>query len=466
MTLLIQSACDAGLVNVATNIFRQMDRLPQSENLITVYCLTIIMGGFIRARNLPKAKTVLDEMVQRGIEPSSVSIGTLLKSYGIYSGNRNREGLALAEEFIKSLSPKDAEWNKPCADRKTALEHVYGPLLHAYSRKNNPEDVERLYQDILDAGGRPTLGILTLLLDSYRRAARVESVRQTWSQIFQLGLEYWQASSLLDDAPSDLPHSRTKDNILCIPLSVYVDAMSAAGCHAEVAQVWQEYKARGFGFDSHNWNHLVIALVRAGDIERSFEIVEKVILPYWEQWQSPEDLLVKEMSRVEELDSDATGEISDSFGDSANVVSEAERHRRAKPKVSGSARKLARLKPEIASALFGDDDVVRPLRFLRHIAPNWNIWRPHKSVLTLLSMVMARLDAGFLIDPIRPDDPLGQRENNFDPGMTHERQQEARELLERICADYPQTVQMVMAYGTMTRRLLGDEEYNKRYAWT
>ncbi|KAF8622163.1 hypothetical protein AX15_007281 [Amanita polypyramis BW_CC] len=469
-SLLIQSACDAGLINVATNILRQMDQSPHSDRLITVYCLTIIMGGFVRSHNLPKARAVLEEMVQRGIEPSSISIGTLLKSYGICNrDSRNQETLALAEEFIKSLSPKDAKWNRPRADRKSALEHVYSPLLLAYSKESRPDDIERLLQDMLEAGGRPTLGILTMLLDSYRRASRVESVREIWPQIFQLGLEYAESSVLIDDAnpgrSGSTPRLRIKDSILCIPLSIYMDAMSAAGLHAEVAEAWQEYQARGFGFDSHNWNHLVVALVRAGDTERSFETVEKVILPYWKEWQNPEDTLVREIARMQEADDIDTDELSDTPGDNANIVSEAER-RRAKPKVSGSARKLSSLNPEIASALFGDDNAARPLQLLRHIAPNWNIWRPHCAVLKLLTMIMARLDSGHPIDPIRYDDSSSPWNDNIDPVVTLERQRQARELLKRIHQNYPETVRMVTAYDNMRRRLLGDKEYSKQYEWT
>ena len=463
-SILLQSACDSGLINVATNIFRQMDKLPESDKLVTVYCLTIIMAGFIDSRDLPKAKGVLDEMIQRGIEPSSISITTLLKSHGLFSRKKNPESLILAEEFVKSLTPKDAEWNKPCKDRRTALEHVYSPLLSAYCREKRLEDVERLYRDILGAGGQPTLGILALLLDSYRRATKPEFVLQLWPQIVPLGIEFSESTRGIVDMPEPDSHrSSLKSSILCIPLSIYVDAMSAAGYHAEVVSAWEEYKAQGFGYDSHNWNHLVIALIRAGKIDHAFEVVEKVILPYWSQWQSPHDILVKEIERLESLDdSGADGdELSDPSGDRASAASEAER-RRAKRKLASSAAKLARLNPEIATTLFGGDDIVRPLRLLQHIAPNWNVWRPHSTVLRMLTMVLARLEAGYIINPIRPD---GTSDDWDDIEVTGEREQKAKSQLERICQNYPQTVQMITAYETVTRRKLGDKTYNQRYSW-
>ena len=464
-SILINSACDAGLTNVATNIFRNIDALPKSKKLVTVYCLTIIMARFIRDRDVPKAKLVLDEMVQRGIEPSSISIGTLLKSHGLNARNRTSESLVLAEEFIKSVSPKGAEWNKPCKDRKTALEHVYGPLLDAYCREKRPEDIKRLYQDMLDAGGRPTLGILTLLLNGYRGAKKPEPVVELWPQIVQLGLDYAESTKAIEGIPESVSvRSRLKDNILCIPLSIYVDAMSVAGYHDQVVKAWEEYKVLGFGFDSHNWNHLVIALIRAGKIEYAFEVVEKVILPYWDKWKSPRDALVQEIERIEELDYADNDELPDPLR-TATGKSDMELRLRAKQKVLGVTPILARNDPAIAAALFDTDDIVRPLRLLQHIAPNWNVWRPHITVLQMLIMVMVRLHSGYVINPVRGDE-AEEDWDDMDPEVKHQIRQEAGLQLERIHQNYPKTVKIITAYDMVARRRLGYKKYNRRYSWT
>ncbi|KAF8639968.1 hypothetical protein AX17_001217 [Amanita inopinata Kibby_2008] len=464
-SLLIQSACDAGLVSTATSLFRDMDHSPQSDKLISVYCLTIIMAGFIRARDFPKAKAVLDEMAQRGIEPTSVSIGTLLKGYGTYGRLRSQESLKLAEEFIKSLSPKDADWNRPSNDRKLALEHVYAPLLHAYARHSRPEDAERLFQDMINAGGQPTLGVLSLLLDSYRRTFRIEAVQQLWPQIVQVGLEYAESATRLEDPETGDPssvHSRLKETILCIPLSIYIDALSAAGLHAQVAQVWREFKSRGLGFDSHNWNHLVVALVRAGDIERAFEAVEKVILPYSKRWQRPEDKIKAGMSD-RDLDSPPTEQHSHG---SADIVSGAEQ-RRLKYKVASRTTKLARRDPDFGAELFDEGcNVLRPLHILQQISPSWSTWRPHRAILQLLSFVLSRLEKGDLIEPVKPDGKAAQWGEIMDTTIRLEKQRQARQLLARLHKDYPQTVQLVLEHEAQNRRRLGNKEYERRYAWS
>jgi len=423
------------------------------------------MARFILDRDVPKAKLVLDEMVQRGIEPSSISIATLLKSHGLGARNQTSESLALAEEFIKSLSPKGAEWNKPCKDRKSALEHVYGPLLNAYCRAKSPEEIERLYRDMLDAGGRPTLGILTLLLNSYRGAKQPEPVKQLWPQIVQLALDHSESTKAIQGIPEAVSlRSRLKDSILCIPLSIYIDAMSVAGYHDEVVKAWEEYKVLGFGFDSHNWNHLVVALIRAGKIEYAFEAVEKIILPYWDKWKSPRDVLVREIERIEKLDNADDDGPPDPSGDSTGT-SHIELRRRTKPKVLGTTLNLTRSDPIIAAGLFDTDNIVRPLRLLQHITPNWNVWRPHLTVIQMLIMVMARLDSGYVINPVRGDE-VDEDWDDMDPEVKHQIRQKARLQFERILQNYPQTVKIIRAYDTVARRRLGDMKYNRRYSWT
>ncbi|PFH51307.1 hypothetical protein AMATHDRAFT_142806 [Amanita thiersii Skay4041] len=449
-SLVILSACDAQRVGVALNLFHKMDALPNGDKLISVYCLTVIMARYIKGRQFKKAKALIDEISRRGFEPTSVAIGTLLKGYGLYGRSRTEDSLRIAVEFVRSLSPKDASWNKPTADRKSALEHVYGPVLHAHARKGKPEDVEQVYQGMLDAGGRPTLGMLCLLLDSYRRHSMVDQVQRIWPHIVQLGFEYSDSISVLglEDSASPSPY-RLRDNILCVPLSIYIDAMSAAGYHQQVVEVWQDFKARGLGFDSHNWNHLAVALVRSGEVERAFELVEKVILPQ-EAEEAPQ-------SSLKEEDDESSGFVVDNPSGPEK--------RRSKYKVSTRTTKLLRRDERLAEELSGDKDVARPLHILEQIAPSWDNWKPHNVLLQLLCIALARLESGQLVDPTRPDLENSHSDEPIDPIATYAKQREAVQLLEKIRRDYPQTVQLAMIHETRTRRRLGYTEYERRYAW-
>jgi pentatricopeptide repeat-containing protein PET309 len=403
--LLIQSACDAGRMDIAFEIYQKMDRLTQhwESNLhINAYVLTIIMAGFLRKNDKVRAKSVYDEMRVRNIQPDSMTFAAILKAYG---KENTEESLRIAENFLSSLmDAEEKPWIQPTGGHSSALEHVFRPLMDVYARQEKPEEVERHFQKMLDAGGEATLGVLTALLYAYCRSGRIASALQVWPQIFQLGLRYFRTDSLFSgqnkaQGEDDESESQTKRqaNILCVPLSIYMDALSAAGMHLEIAAVWKKMKMHGFTFDSQNWNHLAIALTRAGEPERAFEVLEKVILPYQqrsreiltERNQQPEDPLTFEPGKDEETDVEPAFE-----GPSHN------RERRAiAVKVATQRSKFGQL----ASNAGPENDFAHSLHILHQVSPSWSIWRPNGVTLGLLGKVLASLESGVPVQPVKPD---------------------------------------------------------------
>ena len=70
---------------------------------------------------------------------------------------------------------------------------------------------------------------------------------------------------------------------MCIPLSIVLDALSSVGRHTEVREVWKKVGAAGFGFDSGNYNHYAVALIRTGDVESGFHVIDRIVLPRWDE---------------------------------------------------------------------------------------------------------------------------------------------------------------------------------------
>jgi len=452
--LLIQSACDAGRMDVASEIFQEMDKLAKhwESNLhINIYVLTILMAGFLRKGDKVRAKSVYDEMRSRNIQPTSVTFGAILKAYG---NENTEECLQIAEDFLGTLMGSEQRpWAKPTGGRSLALEHIYRPLMNVYARHERPEDVERHFQGMLDAGGEATLGILTALLFAYCRTGKIAAVLQVWPQIFQLGLRYSRTSSLFrsqnkthdQDDQSDLPTER-QANILCVPLSIYMDALSAAGMHLEIATVWKKVKMHGFAFDSHNWNHLAIALVRAGEPERAFEVLDKVILPYQkrsqhiltERNQQPENPLTFETSDEGETDPEPAFE----------GPSHHRERRTAAVKIATARSKIGKL----ASDESHEDDFAHPLHILNQISPSWSIWRPHGVTLSLLGRVLASLESGIPVQPVRPD----QERQLVDQAEEWEQRRIkvnlAADILGRIHTNFPHAVRVVQEHEHARKR--------------
>lgn len=443
-TLVIQSACDAGYMNIANKVFAEMEAVAKdwhASDRVDAFVLTIIMSGHLRLGDKHGAKAVYDDMCSRGIQPTSATFHHILRAYG---NEKTEESMQIAENFLKTIMAGDSSeriWVPP-QTRAAALEHVYGPLMLAYSKADQPEEVERIFQSMLDTGGEPSLSNLTMLLDAYRRSGDIEAVHGLWPQIWQLALRFSKTDSLFegeDDNASD-PMKR-QGNLLCIPLSIYIDALSAAGEHFAIAEIWGKARSHGFSFDSHNWNHLAVTLVRAGEPARAFEIVERVLLPY--QRQSEAVLRNRDISP----DSPLTFDIDPA--DVSKPASQAPMHRSERRAYQS---KLANKRSgDILDTDPASDDFAHPLHILHQISPSWNVWRPHRAVLDLLSRVLRHLKSGLTIQPVRGNNstPQAPDPNSNDPFT---RETLAREMVERIYVDYPNTIQTIHRHERWSTR--------------
>jgi pentatricopeptide repeat-containing protein PET309 len=436
--LLTQSACDAGEMNAASEILAELDGRAndwKSNLQVTPFVLTIMMAAFLRRLDAERAKAVYEEMIRRGIQPTSVTYGTIIKAF---SNIGTEESLQMAEEFINTLvSSKRGQrtWDQPMAGRASALEMIYRPVMNAYARREQPEDVVRLYKNMLEVGGEPTLGLLTALLDAYRRTGNVVEVLRVWPQIFRLGLHFSQVDDLFDggDHPSpdsDIPPRYS--NILCVPLSIFIDAASAAGLHAQVAMVWKQLKSHGFAFDSHNWNHLVVALIRAGEPERAFEVLEKVILPY----QRRTNRLSRK--RTSNPVTPLTFDFRPVKDNAPGPPSEALRRTRTRASAARAFRK------NWLNSTERMDDFAHPLHILHQVSLTWNIWKPHPSTLHILSHTLMRLESGSIIRPVASYGEEDRLEKS--PEQAHETSELARTILSRLYENCPNAVRVVSEF--------------------
>ncbi|KAF9464859.1 hypothetical protein BDZ94DRAFT_1255416 [Collybia nuda] len=447
--LLIQSACDSGKMKLAADIFYEMDAMAesgQSETLVNAYILTIIMAGFLRIGDKIRAKAVLDEMKDRGIQPTSVSYGTIIKAYG---NEKTEESIQIAERFVQDLMNAPAEeraWNRPSHGRKTPFDHIYGPLIRAHAQGEKVEDVERLLQEVVDAGGTPSLGMLTALLDAYGRTSNTEAAVTLWPQIFKLGQQYARPGALLNEAENDdAARVRLQGKTINLSLSIYINILSTAGRHLDIAATWKDFRSQGLVPDSHNWNHLAVALVRAGEPERAFEILEKVILPY--QRLSSSIPIERDMHPESPLLPQPT---------SPEAPSESPM-RRSNNRATAVAIATSRMPATELENEDHADDPARALSVLHQISPAWAAWRPHTATLSILLMVLSRLQSGALIEPITPNAEVDVTLGNSNPSK-------ARDILNKIYQDYPDTVRAVLDHEVVEKRRLGGE-YDATYNW-
>ncbi|CDO73762.1 hypothetical protein BN946_scf185015.g90 [Trametes cinnabarina] len=446
--LLIQSACDSGFMDISEDLYKEMERLAtedkQTSLKANVHVLTIIMRGYLLTGRRLKAKGVMDRMKALGVEPNAITYAHIMKAY---AEQTTSEGAQVAENLLRSLMRDEKRpWLQLERGRRLALETVYRPLLNAYAKRELVYDVERIHREMMDAGGEPTLGTLTALLDAYRRTGNIEGVRSIWPEIRRLGHEYTRHNSLLTSGQSSGPSLSGLGIIMCIPLSIYVDALSVAGEHGEVALVWKMLKDEGLQFDSHNWNHLVVALVRAGEPHRAFDIVENVILRYQAQARAqygrgrdmhPSSPLSLDLPPPEE-------------GDLPTPRPEAPLHN-APRRAQLSERTTKRMRNMTSIEERGSQDFAHPLLMLQQLSPLWNTWRPHGATLTLLGQVLDHLRSGRLVQPVRPNADAAFEQAALDATEMKLRTEAAGIVLGGIYDAFPRTVQLIAEYEIMKR---------------
>jgi hypothetical protein len=301
-----------------------------------------------------------------------------------------------------------------------------------------------------------------MLLSAYRYKFDIDAVVQLWPQIYELGLRHANSGASVTEEgaekdPTDPTHSRLKANILCVPLSIYIDALSAAGKHMEISRVWRRLQMAGFTFDSHNWNHLAVALVRAGQLERAFEVIERVILPY--QRQSERMLATRDTNPTTPLTFDSI-ETSDELPLPPPQYPMHNNERRARMVASTSDQTLigpAKVIDEVDVV----SDFAAPLFILHKFSPSWNIWCPHTVTLGVLLMVHTRLRSGTILSPVMPTE---NREADEQADGIHNVEL-ANELLERINTEYPRTVALVLKHEREERQRL-KRGFDEAYSWS
>lgn len=427
--LIIQSACDANRMEAAEHLFltleEQAKTFPSDLN-VNIYILTIIMAAYLRQHNRDRARKVYERMVKYDVHPTSITFSLILKSYG---NPRAQGDIDRAENFLSEVLAQESQsWKNILGGRAMALQNVYGPMMTAWMKKVKVTEVERLYKDMLRAGSRPTLGTLTLLLDVYRRKGMADKVREIWPQIYELAQKRGNETDALfgGDPP---PEKRTRGSILCVPLSIYTDAMSADGDHHALAAAWTQIQKDGYVPDAHNWNHLCIALLRAGQVERAFALIEQIIIPIQKRSRYTE---VREPPPI------TTPFFSD-VDPRLIVPTEGALHNARR-----RSGRLAYHTTKSKDRLWRQqrEDFAHPLHILYQLSPAWNIWRPHNIVLQYLNLVLRHLRRGGLIEPVHQPGHRGLRlstSEDTDSDVLEMRKQEAEEMHARIKENYPLT---------------------------
>ena len=455
--ILILSACEARQLNIAMEILdeiKEEQRVQNRTDILNPQIMTIVMSAYLRYNDRSKAKQVLDEMIVLGLQPTDVTYSAIVRAYGT---SRMGEDMKQAEAFVKRLlsSPQELRHLSETKSRKQPVANLYVPLMVTPSEDGNVEEVERLYDEFVQAGGRPTISVYHKLLLAYRQADDIQKALDIWPMIERLA-ERETPFTQPPEEDEDRAGRPTHMSNIQAPLSIYLDVLSKFGMHDEVANTWFRLQKRGFQFDAQNWNHLVVVLIRAGQVERSFEVMEKVLLPN-EQYNDRNSRLAYEWRKTQGKNKSDPLESYVPVPQGTPLWGSEDRVRVAR--LASFSRGRSKSKAIDWDKI--DKDFVYPIRVLEFIRPTWNDWRPHDAVWRTLLVVWLQLEKNYLPKPLERG---GELLNNVTVQDISDRNPEAaEEVLMKLNKDYPKTVQRIFVFLHKEQSRLSKETFDELY---
>lgn len=303
-SLMVQSASDHDDIRLMETLFREMESLGEASDTAykpNVYVYSMLLHAYLKANEAEQSRDIYDEMLQKGIVPSSVTYSMIISSYanGTAHGSLQR-----AEEFAMSIhrlsrTSEDGATvsiDKGKRRRASPVENLLSPLVVAAGRAGNLQQAAENFEMIKKAG-EPSIPMYSRYLDVWRKANEPSMVMKIWAEIFALGcrtISITPASKSksksrrsrsseanVNDAhstSSPLIPKRQPENALAIPLSIVLITLGRDNRLLDIRRVWDEVRNAGFGFDAANFNQLAVSLAQSGDVEGAFDVVENVLL--------------------------------------------------------------------------------------------------------------------------------------------------------------------------------------------
>ncbi|KAG8882634.1 hypothetical protein FRB97_007980 [Tulasnella sp. 331] len=435
--LVIQSACDADKLDVARSLIRDLDegsRDPKSGLILDWRAPTILMVAYLRLGQKKRARALFEGMRRRGIPVNSTVLSHILQSI---IDEDTQDSLVEAERFLDHFmtDPSETAWMEDPKASVSPVQAVLVPVMQAYAERCMPEKVRELLEQIIQVGGTVTLTPFNILLDAYRRANDVDMVKKVWNEIFRKAADDGGDPIVREITRSDVKTRRHARDMLVVPLSIVIDALSAAGDYKEIVIIWKAVERAGFGFDSGNWNSLVMALIRAGDVDQAFRAMSATsIHPI--PLAPPDSEANASIAHTLLPNLDAKDPISDTSVVSSPLNTTRRRAETASFLKASQGRRVAKK----------DQTYGETMRILESHKEQRSSWRPFAATTLAMRQVLERLSNGYLLLPVQPGESSGTLAS-YDPP-------EAARLLAHIQDNYAQVVEEVQCRTPSARHNL------------
>ncbi|TIB82696.1 hypothetical protein E3Q22_00164 [Wallemia mellicola] len=262
--LAMQSACDMGRLDTAVYFLEECERWYKNRLIDkpNVVHYTLLIAAMLRVGHMSDAKFWYGKMKEEGVQPDSVTYGVIIASYLSRGGDDN---VKIAKLTLSNLLGQDildarANWMEKSKSKQQTLSNVLKPFIQNYGKRFTPQLAQETFEYMTEVGISVNIENLTMLMDGYRRVGNHAVVNDIWGNMIRI------ASS-----------TKLAKNGLCLPLSIYIDSLTAQGRLDDLHEAFKIVRENGYGFDAHNWNHLAVGLNRLGDYYLAFSVVERIL---------------------------------------------------------------------------------------------------------------------------------------------------------------------------------------------
>lgn len=406
LDVLIQAACYSDKLRIARRLV-ELISTSKNKDANRPHAWSLLASAHLRRGELDKAREVFQEMSKHDVALEASDYRRIIEMLLLDT--------KLADDYIYDFTDsliKDRPWTPHQDDPGGDLERLVMPVVINAAKLGDIEQLEKYARLLAAEPNGISIHVLSVMLSAYRHPDMLSKARSVWKQIVALA----RSTRPLSSSPSDL---------LCKPLSMYMDVLSVSGRHHEVFQLWKFLDKNGFGFDEQNWNHLGLALTRAGRPLQAFALCEKVLFPLQKSMRNRPDRTIRPISGTRrfrilpELESEPDQLLEGAFQE--DLASDGAIRRR---ELFTKDRRLVKRKRTIDDRLpldqrfdafakvldTGADPTLTIPFFMSSWRPKDIGWGPNRLLLKYLCKAMFQMEKGIQPRPIYPQSALQDEE--------------------------------------------------------
>lgn len=286
---LLSALCKSKNVRKAQEIFDSMKErfTPESKTY------SILIGGWGRDPNLPRAREIFREMVDMGCNPDIVTYGIMVDIF-CKSGR--------VEEGVEIITDMDAKGCKPTS-------FIYSVLIHTYGIENQIERAVETFLEMERNGVEADVVVYNALISAFCKVNKFQNTYRVLNEMESKGVRPNSRTcniilnSLIGQGQTDEAFRVFRKMIkICDPDADTYTMMIKMFCardELEMARkVWNYMKSKQFVPSMHTFSALINGLCDNGDVSKACvlleEMIEKGLRPSRVTFGRLRQLLIKE----------------------------------------------------------------------------------------------------------------------------------------------------------------------------